>query len=242
MILNHLSNAWKSNKFASSWIISTRNEVKALEEVTSFSSNILSNTYNLPIENNPDFRVIKREKNSAGNESKFILIDQIREAQVFLNKTSSLNSYKVVIIYQAHLMNLNASNCCLKILEEVPKNSLIFLITSSASSLLPTITSRCAKLYINELSEPSIDESEYSAFLSYLQDKKLFVKKLTSDFDKQSFENFALCVIHYFSTMNKISITKSTLLKYDNIMKIISQTKALDIDHKVSAVIILEQL
>lgn len=244
MILEHLAHAWKSSKFAPSWIISNQDEEKALEKVTEFASSIFANTNNgnLPIAHNPDFRIIKREKNNTGTESKFIVIDQIREIQKFLNKTATLGAYKIVIIYQAHLMNINSSNCCLKILEEAPKNSFIFLITSAPSLLLPTITSRCAKIYINKRAEACVDESEYLEFLSFLSDRKLFVKKITSNFDKKSFETFASCVIYHFSRMDKSAMIDSTLFKYDNIIKIISKTRELDLDHKVSAIIILEEL
>lgn len=244
MILEHLAGSWKSGKFASSWIISSQDEEKALEEVTEFASNIFANIKNgnLPIENNPDFRIIKREKNTSGTESKFILIDQIREIQKFLNKTATLGAYKIIVIYQAHLMNINSSNCCLKILEEAPRNSFIFLITSAPSLLLPTIISRCAKLYLNNQTKACIDEYEYLKFLSYLTDRNLFIKKMTSGFDKEDFEQFISCVIYYFSTIEKTSLTDSILFKYDNIINVIAKTKELDLDHKVSAIIILEQL
>ena len=40
-------------------------------------------------------------------------------------------------------MNINASNSCLKLLEDTPENSYIFLITSNKDKLINTIQSRC---------------------------------------------------------------------------------------------------
>lgn len=243
MIFKNLSKVWESNKFASSWIIGAKDEENSLIEVTKFASKILSNNHNLPVENNPDFRIIRREKNTQLEDVKFIVIDQIREMQNFLNKTTSLNSYKVVVIYQAHLMNLSASNCCLKVLEETPKNSFIFLITSSPYLLMPTIISRCAKVYINDsLDNKFANDAEYQEFLSYLKDKKLFLKKLSGNFNKTDFQRLSDSVMFYFKSFDKASFDQSIISKYDKILKIISKTKELDLDPKVSAIMILEEL
>ena len=52
-------------------------------------------------------------------------------------------SYKIVCINYAETMNVNAANALLKTLEEPPQNSILFLISHRADSLLPTIKSRC---------------------------------------------------------------------------------------------------
>jgi hypothetical protein len=79
-----------------------------------------------------------------GNE---ILIDQIREAQRFVNLTSVNDCHKAVIIQSAHYLNSEAQNALLKNLEEPNKNVIFILITQYPDILLPTILSRCTKIF-----------------------------------------------------------------------------------------------
>jgi len=79
-----------------------------------------------------------------GNE---ITIGQIREIQNFAYLTAFAGGYKAIIIKEAHLLNEEAQNALLKILEE-PKGKVIFiLIGESPDRLLPTVLSRCAKIF-----------------------------------------------------------------------------------------------
>lgn len=50
---------------------------------------------------------------------------------------------RVVWIEEANTLTLEASNALLKLLEEPPNNTTLYLTCPSASSLLPTIRSRC---------------------------------------------------------------------------------------------------
>ena len=92
-------------------------------------------------QSHPDLFAIN---NSSLEETKSIVnIDLIRELKVFFELSShQKNGKKVAVIYDAHQMNLAASNALLKILEEPPNDSVIILTTSGLSSLLPTIKSR----------------------------------------------------------------------------------------------------
>jgi DNA polymerase III subunit delta' len=85
-----------------------------------------------------------------------ISIDQIRAAAERLSKTSYRQGYKVAIIEPAHQMTPSAANGVLKTLEEPSPPSLLILVTSRASSLLPTVRSRCQKITI---ARPSRDEA-----------------------------------------------------------------------------------
>lgn len=77
-----------------------------------------------------------------------ISVDQIRAATERLTKTSYRQGYKVAIIEPAHQMTGNAANGLLKTLEEPTPQSLLILITSRPSSLLPTVRSRCLKIAV----------------------------------------------------------------------------------------------
>ena len=69
-------------------------------------------------------------------------IDAVRQIQFFLSRKPIQSDHNTVIIHQAHLLTLPAQHALLKTLEEPPGGSLIYLVTSSPYSLLPTILSR----------------------------------------------------------------------------------------------------
>jgi DNA polymerase-3 subunit delta' len=75
-------------------------------------------------------------------------VDLVRAACEKLSKTSFRQGYKVAIIEPAHQMTPGAANSVLKTLEEPSKGSLLVLLTSRPSGLLPTVRSRCQKLTI----------------------------------------------------------------------------------------------
>lgn len=86
-----------------------------------------------------------------------ISVDQVRAATERLSKTSYRQGYKIAIFEPAHLMTPNAANSLLKTLEEPSARSLLILITSQPSALLPTVRSRCQKLTI---ARPSREAAE----------------------------------------------------------------------------------
>ena len=83
----------------------------------------------------------------------FIKIAQIRE----LVHTLAMRPYeaktRVVIIAAAQNLNAAASNALLKILEEPPSRTILVLIATQKSALLPTIVSRCQCIRFNPISE-----------------------------------------------------------------------------------------
>ena len=85
-----------------------------------------------------------------------ISIDQVRAASERLTKTSYRQGYKVAIVDPAHLMTPSAANSVLKTLEEPSPRTLLVLITSQPSMLLPTVRSRCQKVTI---SRPSREQA-----------------------------------------------------------------------------------
>jgi DNA polymerase III subunit delta' len=140
MIQEKLSNDHKINKLHNSYLIKSDDLDKALEEVKSFLAAEMFREQDFS--RNDDFRIISKAEGNVKN----ISIDQVRQLQLFLSKSSVLSGKKVGLIYDAEHMNLNASNACLKILEDTPKNSYLFLLAKNMSAILPTIRSRCVKI------------------------------------------------------------------------------------------------
>ncbi|MGY4025901.1 DNA polymerase III subunit delta' [Aeromonas rivuli] len=79
------------------------------------------------------------------SESKTIGVDAVRELSARLQRSAQLGHGKVVIIPDAERMTEAAANALLKTLEEPAGDSLLLLIASQVSRLLPTIRSRCHK-------------------------------------------------------------------------------------------------
>ena len=77
-----------------------------------------------------------------------ILIDQIRQLNEFLRLSQSYRGSRVAFIHPAEALNINAANSLLKSLEEPADNTVIILLTSQLSTLLPTIKSRCQILHL----------------------------------------------------------------------------------------------
>jgi DNA polymerase III subunit delta' len=80
-----------------------------------------------------------------------IKIEQARDILQFIS-LRKLGRARVVIIEQAHLLNPQSGNALLKSLEEPPAGTYFILITSLASSVLPTIRSRSQLVRFKPLS------------------------------------------------------------------------------------------
>jgi DNA polymerase-3 subunit delta' len=133
MLQNILQEFWDANKFATSWIIGTNNPDKTLQNIKEFVE-VVIDVKGLSIDNNPDFKLVERK------DTKYIAVDQIRELQQFLYTTSTVGEYKFAVINEAQLMNNNAANSCLKILEEPTHDApLMKVVALTVGGLVTTI-------------------------------------------------------------------------------------------------------
>ncbi|AFB20767.1 PRK06581 family protein [Rickettsia canadensis] len=260
MIIERLEFNLKYNKLYNSWLIEAENIEQALKDVEDFIYVKLFKN-NIPLENNPDYHFIARETSSISNV-KNISIEQIRKLQDFLNKTSAVSGYKVAVIYSADLMNLNAANSCLKILEDVPKNSYIFLITSRAASIIATIRSRCFKINMRS-SIHNTQNPLYSEFIQPIADDKTldFINRFTTK-DRELWLDFidnilllmnrilkksANVNIELLDLENKIFNKLSNqhpsylLQKFTDIKKLIYNTIDYDLDLKASYILVVNE-
>ena len=89
----------------------------------------------------PDVTAVAPEEDSVQ-----ILIEQVRALVADLALTAHGSGYKVAMFTPAEAMNPNAANALLKTLEEPPARTLLLLVTSQPSRLLPTLRSRCSRL------------------------------------------------------------------------------------------------
>lgn len=87
----------------------------------------------------------------------YIKVDTIRHITHFVS-LQSFSPARVVIIASAHLMNLQAANSLLKVLEEPPENIYFILISSHLSALPVTIRSRVQTLRFLPLNVEELKE------------------------------------------------------------------------------------
>lgn len=86
----------------------------------------------------PDFLWVEPEE-----EGKQLGVDRVRELAMYLTLRPHTGSRKFAVLSPADAMNAFSGNSLLKSLEEPPPGSMLILITSRESALLPTIRSRC---------------------------------------------------------------------------------------------------
>ncbi len=118
---------------------------------------------------------------------KMIKIEFIRQSQRFLYCKSFQAKIKVLIINYAHLLTLEAGNAFLKLLEEPPQNCLIILLSERTDLMLPTILSRCRKIYL-----PHIEKKVnivYDDVIDFIRNKRIYVS------DRESLSAFILQLI-----------------------------------------------
>ena len=94
---------------------------------------------------------------------KDIKIDQTRDLLKFLAKTNYGSNFKIVLIDNAELLNINSSNSLLKAIEEPHNNTFFIIIHDSSSKILSTIKSRCC---------------EFKFFINFSEKRKIFKKLL----------------------------------------------------------------
>jgi DNA polymerase-3 subunit delta' len=100
----------------------------------------------------PDFMLIGAEDADDAEEvikkkttkKSQISVAKIRQLIDYLTLSShQVNSYRVIVISPADMLNGASANALLKMLEEPPEKTLFLLVTSQPQRLLATITSRC---------------------------------------------------------------------------------------------------
>src|SRR5260221_1830925 len=85
-----------------------------------------------------------------------IVVDDTRSIAAFLRLTPAEGSWRVVVVDGADMMNRNAANALLKILEEPPQRAVLLLVSDNPGRLLATIRSRCRILALKPLAQTMV--------------------------------------------------------------------------------------
>lgn len=80
-------------------------------------------------------------------------VDDVRLAIQFLEKTSWDGGWKVCVIEGADQLNPQGQNALLKVVEEPPEKTLIFLVSNRINTLLPTLYSRGLHFLVSNIDQ-----------------------------------------------------------------------------------------
>ncbi len=97
-----------------------------------------------------------------------IKIEAIRQGRRFFSLKSFRLKNKVMVIKEAQNLTPVAANAFLKTLEEPPEHSFIAIVASKLEGLLPTIISRCRKIFLPPVSK-ELDNSLEECAVSFLR-------------------------------------------------------------------------
>ena len=129
------------------------------------------------ITDNKSFKLVQNKSNpnfilvDIQEEKKNIDISQIRNLILTLNKSSFNTKPRFVLIDNIELLNINAVNALLKILEE-PNDNINFILINNNKRILPTLKSRCLNFKIQLTAKQSIEitnkilDNNYNGFLN----------------------------------------------------------------------------
>ncbi|MCU0908607.1 MAG: DNA polymerase III subunit delta' [Rhodobacteraceae bacterium] len=100
----------------------------------------------------PRLLLIRRGANDKGDRLMAqIGVDEVRKLRGFLGLSAADGGHRAVIVDAADEMNPSAANAILKVLEEPPPRTTLFLVSHQPAALLPTIRSRCRALRLQPL-------------------------------------------------------------------------------------------
>ena len=80
-----------------------------------------------------------------------IRVDDVRRTVSFFGSTAGEGGWRIAIVDPVEELNAAGENALLKVLEEPPPRSLLFLVSNAPGRVLPTIRSRCRRLILRPL-------------------------------------------------------------------------------------------
>ncbi len=152
-ISEYFDHLLKNNGLSHGYLFSGEDEIGKLYFARQLVGKIAENNGLAPTENFPA-DVLITEKNP---DSKQIKIGQAIEIISFLSIRPQILDKKIVIINDAHCLNIEAQNTLLKTIEEPPPDSLIILTTHLEEKILSTIKSRLNKILFRPIPDQLIN-------------------------------------------------------------------------------------
>ena len=124
----------------------------------------------------PDFSYLNDEEKKLG---KTIPIENVRKFKNFFYKTDSISRVKIGIIDTIEDLSINSQNLLLKTIEELPKNTYLFIISNDPADILETIKSRCAFFYVNSLGKSDFNKFICDKYANKSEEELQFIKNIS---------------------------------------------------------------
>tara|TARA_Y100000590_G_scaffold100669_1_gene114430 strand:+ start:9017 stop:9988 length:972 start_codon:yes stop_codon:yes gene_type:complete len=163
--------------------------------IENFTINPENKSYkNLCDDIHPNFFLLENKENVEN-----IKIDDVRNIQKFLNKSTYKSNIKIVLIDNAEYLNINSSNALLKALEEPNNNTFFFIINNNSKKILNTIKSRCIefRFFFNQNEKKMIFNNLVNQF-----ENKFNINMVDDDFYTESAGN----ILKYMKILNENNI------------------------------------
>ena len=239
-----LENKFKAGQLGHAYLFSGQDGIDlktiAKEFVKLINGNSATHNVNIEKEQFPDLMVVRsiNSKSSIDNEKDMMEIDvaQIRDVNNFLSLKSYYGGYKVVIIEDADRMNTDSADSFLKNLEEPKGQTLIVLLSTKPSTLLPTIFSRCQTItFFGAKQALELPENLKNILEAELSEKFKYAKAV--NLDGGNFENILHALQNYW---------RKDINKYRNVLKLAldfeRQAQISNINKKLALEILLMQI
>ena len=152
---------------------------------------------------NPNFKLI-----DVNEEKKMIDINQIRNLILDLNKSSFNDNARLVLIDNIELLNINAVNALLKILEE-PNDNINFILINNNKRILPTLKSRCLNFKIQLTTNQVFDVTNKILLDNY---KNLINDEILNNYNTPG----EILRLINFAKNNEIDLKQTTLIQLIN--------------------------
>jgi DNA polymerase III subunit delta' len=136
------------------------------------------------------------EKNGISKQ-RDISIESIRDVKQSLSLFPYHGKYKIMIVDDAHKLNISAQNALLKILEEPNPTTIIILVTHEIDRILPTVQSRSQiinfslandeqmqKIFSKDIISLSAGRPGLAQFMLENEDERIFRSEAINDFNK----------------------------------------------------------
>lgn len=159
-------------------------------------------------DNHPDIHMVTHEKSTLG-------VDDIRsQVSGDMSVKPYSSAYKVYIIPDCDKMTEQAGNALLKTIEEPPAYARIFLLSSNASSMLPTILSRCVTLDIKPVpaeqiysflvEKHQVPEQEAASLAAFCQGN---VGKALRYAASEDFHEMFQTILHLLKSVDRLTLS-----------------------------------
>lgn len=139
-LYNYFKNLDSKDRLSQAFLIGNVCFFDVKQELYKIFSEFLFKNSN--IENNPDIYLL-------GNNDSSISKDDIKVLLNNISTTSQFNNIKVYVIDGCEKLSDSACNTLLKTIEEPQIGIYAFLLTNNMDDVIPTIASRCQKIFIS---------------------------------------------------------------------------------------------